>query len=207
MSAPIFPNTIPSLRLVRNRPIRVYACGPIAKNCWRHKLVPGLREAFGEDAYARARAQHDVVTELPTITRGVVCIGPWFVSCDHGCAHGPGKHGAIGSCDDEAVINDVREGRSVVFDANIERIRRADAVFAYIDRAEAYGSAVEIGFAKALCKPIFIGFSPHAPWRDDMWFAAQAGLGSPSGHVGPVKAVWAKFCETLNVGLKTMKQY
>lgn len=207
MNAPILSNKIFSLKLVRNRSARVYLCGPIAKNDWRHDLVPGLREAFGEDAYARARAQCDVVTELPTITGGVACVGPWFVSCDHGCAHGPGKHGAIGSCDDEAVTNDIHEGRSVVFHANIERIRRADAVFTYIDRKEAYGSAFELGVAMDQGKPIFVGFPPNAPWRDDMWFPAQGGLGSPSGHVGPVKAVWAKFCDTLNFGLKTAKQY
>ena len=48
MSA-LIPTNIPSLRLVRNRPVRVYLCGPIKRNCWRHKLVPGLRNAFPPD--------------------------------------------------------------------------------------------------------------------------------------------------------------
>lgn len=59
MSAPIPSDTIPSLRLVRNRSARVYLCGPIAKNDWRRELLPGLREAFGEDAHCQ-------FTSLPT---------------------------------------------------------------------------------------------------------------------------------------------
>ena len=89
--------------------------------------------------------------------------------------------------------------------SNIERIRRADAVFAYIDRNGAYGSPFELGVAKLLDKPIFIGFSPDAPWRDDMWFSAQAGLGDPSGHVGSVEALWVTFCQPLGVSLKGAK--
>jgi hypothetical protein len=92
-----------------------------------------------------------------------------------------------------------------VFEANIERIRRADALFAYFDREEAYGSATEIGVAMALGKPIFVGFAPEAPWQDDLWFAAQAGFGSKAGHVGPVEALWGKFCLTIDVALKLAK--
>ena len=44
MNAPM-PTNIP-LKRVRGSRKRVYLCGPIAKNCWRHRLVPGLREAF-----------------------------------------------------------------------------------------------------------------------------------------------------------------
>jgi Nucleoside 2-deoxyribosyltransferase len=194
-----FIKNIPSLRWVRGRPTRVYLCGPIAKNCWRHKLVPDLRNAFGSED-ERACARHDVVTELPTITAGFVCVGPWFIGCDHGCAHGQGTHGTEGGgCLDEPLGT---QDLSDVFHANIERIRRADAVFAYIDRTEAYGSAYELGAAAILGKSIFVGFPPNASWQDDMWFAAQAGLGSKRGHVGPVEVVWAKFCMTLDISLK-----
>src|SRR5271156_6450402 len=98
-------------------------------------------------------------------------------------------------CWSGAVGND----HDAVFQANLERIRRADAVFAYIDRAGAYGSAFEIGVAWALCLPTFVGFSTGALWRDDMWFPARSGVGDPRGHVGPVKNLWAQFCRTLRV--------
>jgi nucleoside 2-deoxyribosyltransferase len=97
------------------------------------------------------------------------------------------------------------QNRGEVFNTNLERIRRADAVFAYIDREEAYGSAVEIGYAKAIGKPIFVGFSPDAPWQDDMWFAARAGVGWATGHVGSVKFLWEKFYRTIGFRLMAEK--
>jgi hypothetical protein len=194
----LMPIDVPSLRMVRGRPVRVYLCGPIAKNCWRHRLVPGFRDAFcGEEG---AHARYDVVTELATITPGFVCVGPWFIGCDHGCAHGQGTHGTEGRGCLEDPLG--RQNRSDVYHANMERIRRADAVFAYIDREKALGSAFELGAAMDRGKPIFVGFPPDKPWQHDMWFAAQAGLGSKSGHVGPVEVLWKKFCLILDVALK-----
>ncbi len=196
MSA-LIPTDLPLLRLVRNRPVRVYLCGPIKKNCWRHKLVPGLRSAFPPDG---ERARHDVLTELTTISSGFTCNGPWFVGCDHGCMHGRCRHGALGYCFDNG-----QQDRSIVFRANIERINRAEAVFAYIDRAEAYGSAFELGHANAIGKPVFVGFPPGVRWRDDMWFSAQAGLGSATGHAGAVEELWKKFCDTIGTGLRNTR--
>lgn len=196
MSALIPTNTL-SLRLVRNRPVRVYLCGPVKKNCWRHQLVPGLRHEFPADG---ERARHDVLTELPTVSTGFTCNGPWFVGCDHGCMHGRCSHGALGYCFDNG-----EQDRSIVFRANIERINRADAVFAFIDRAQAYGSAFELGYASAIGKPIFVGFPPRVSWRDDMWFSAQAGLGSATGHAGAVEMLWQKFCDTIGAGLQNTR--
>jgi Nucleoside 2-deoxyribosyltransferase len=196
MSA-LIPTNTRSLRLVRSRPVRVYLCGPVKKNCWRHQLVPGLRHEFPADG---ERARHDVLTELPTISTGFTCNGPWFVGCDHGCMHGRCSHGALGYCFDNG-----EQDRSIVFRANIERINRADAVFAYIDRAQAYGSAFELGYAGAIGMPIFVGFPPRVSWRDDMWFSAQAGLGSATGHAGAVEVLWKKFCDTIETGLRNTR--
>jgi hypothetical protein len=203
MSAPM-PTNISPARSVRGSLTRAYLCGPMAKNCWRHRLVPGLREPFCENALELELARNGFGIELPTITPGVISVGPWFAGCEHRCAHGPRTHGAMGvGCDDGGF--DVEKARSNTFHANIERIRRADAVFAYIDRKRADGSQVEIGFAKALGKPIFIGFPPGARWRDDLWFAAHAGLGDPSGHIGSVEAMWVTFCQALGVSLEGTK--
>ena len=67
-------------------------------------------------------------------------------------------------------------------------------MFAYFDREKAYGTTTEIGVALALHKPVFVGFDPDARWRDDLWFAAQGGIGSKTGHVGPVEELWENFC-------------
>ena len=138
-----------------------------------------------------------MLTELLTIRSGFTCCGPWFVGCDHGCMHGRSRHGALGYCFD----ND-QQDRSIVFHANIERINRADAVFAYIDRAEAYGSGFELGYASAVGKPVFVGFPAGVRWRDDMWFSAQAGLGRVTGHVGAVEGLWKKFCDMIGTDFR-----
>lgn len=196
MSAPV--STQPNAPLFGNRlanPTKVYFAGPIVKTCYRHVLVPGLREAFSADENDRARALSDTTTQLPTITPGVVCTGPWFCSCDHGCMHGPGTHGTLGSCDDSGI--EIDAARSLVFEANLERIRASTAVFAYIDRSEAYGTCFELGVAMTLNKPIFIGFPCESRLFDDMWFPRQPAF----EYIGSVKGAWAKFCRTLpNLG-------
>ena len=68
-----------------------------------------------------------------------------------------------------------------MFRVNIERVNRADAVFAYVDRAEAYGSAFELGHASAMGKPIFVGFPPGVRWRKDMWFSPRPGSATQLG--------------------------
>jgi hypothetical protein len=111
--------------------------------------------------------------------------------------HGPCQHGALGYCFDEG-----QQDRDIVFRANIERINRADAVFAYIDRGEAYGSPFELGYARGKGKPIFVGFPPKVPWQNDMWFSAQAGLGLKAGHVGEVTTLWRQFCQRLDLEIR-----
>lgn len=173
--------------------LRVYLCGPIGKNGWRNVLVPDLSGAFAEGEHHRQLARYDVVTELPTITPGIVCVGPWFIACDHGCAHGRSTHGTEGGgCLEDGLGRQNQSGE--VFDVNLKRLRRADAVFAYFDREEAYGSAFELGVAHALGKPIYVGFPPGVRWRIDMWFPACASLGRSGGNVGPVQELWRHFC-------------
>ena len=178
--------------------LRVYLGGPIGKNDWRHQLVPGLSNAFAENGDQHERARRDVMTELPTITPSVVCVGPWFIGCDHGCAHGRSTHGTEGG----GCLADVPgpQFRRDVFDTNLKRLRRADAVFAYFDRKEAYGSAFELGAAHALGKPIYAGFPRRASWQDDMWFPACAGLGQAEGNVGSLQELWQQFCLVIGAG-------
>ena len=60
----------------------LYLAGKIGKNDWRHPLIPGLRERTWSDG--------------PIITPTYEYVGPFFVACSHGCAHGPNSHGVIG---------------------------------------------------------------------------------------------------------------
>lgn len=185
-----------------SKPIKVYFAGPISKHGWRGQIVPELHGSFLSVDEEAEFARTTVDYAIPTITRGVTCIGPWFVRCDHGCFHRPDKHGVIGYCMDE---EEPVHARQQVFISDRERIRQADAVFAYIDRAEAYGTAIEIGFAHALGKPVLVGFPPGAPWREDMWFAAQASVGNQRGYVGSVEEVWEQFNRTVVTCLRARR--
>jgi nucleoside 2-deoxyribosyltransferase len=53
-------------------------------------------------------------------------------------------------------------------------IQECDMLFAYISTKDCYGTLVEIGYAKALNKPIYIAFD-HDLFYDlrEFWFAAQ----------------------------------
>ena len=61
-------------------PQRVYIAGKISKCDFRHHIVAGLKDHPFDQ------------TEL--VTPGFIYVGPFFVSCDHGCYHGNGTHGA-----------------------------------------------------------------------------------------------------------------
>lgn len=178
--------------------VRVYLCGPIAKSDWRHKLVPDLRDALSDHCNYRDMVRQNIAYELETITPGIVCNGPWFVSCDHGCGHGKNTHGVDGDqcCGDPSHYMDRRD----VFCSALSRIEHAHAVFAYFDRREAYGSCVEICHAHMVGKPVFVGFPRRGRVRDDMWFPAQMGFGNPRGHVGKLSTLWDQFCQSLAVG-------
>ncbi len=202
-----------------DRPFSVYLAGPIQKMDWRHKIVPGLREKYFDETDKHGVAKFDTSTEMATITEDVVCVGPWFVACDHGCFHGPGSHGALGGLERltpkalKALLTNLalqgltQEGiedcpapgndnnRQTVFHTSIAQIRRSDAVFCYVDRKGAYGTNFELGYAHALEIPIFVSFSDgQRALSDDMWFAAMAGVGSHGGDVGPVEVLWERFC-------------
>lgn len=116
--------------------------------------------------------------------------GPFTMGCDHGCSHvkgssadseswfadnnssegfGTRSHGSGVFCDRETVE------KSAVFERSLEGIRKADCVFVWINDSECFGTLVEIGYAKALGKPIYIGYSHDIEPNGELWFAMQAG--------------------------------
>jgi hypothetical protein len=151
-----------------------YFAGKIAKNDWRHDLVHDFRdyEFFNDDLPFR---------EWPILQNalghGLHYSGPHFLSCDHGCAHGPNKHGVFGCCMDQMV-----PPHSHVSHAALLQIQRADVLFVWIDDVTCYGTLVEVGIARALNKMIWLGWAVGmatvqddgrcAP-KDDLWFATS----------------------------------
>lgn len=150
----------------------VYLAGKISKSGWREQLAP-YRDLLQVDA--------PTADELANLSidfnDGLTVTGPFFISCDHGCYHGEGKHG-VGAVQDVHNIHHFNEwagccgefySRDDVFAICKKQIERAEIVFAFIDCRDCYGTLGEIGYAYALGKDVIILFSDKDIKRD-MWF-------------------------------------
>ncbi len=120
--------------------------------------------------------------------------GPFFISDDHGCAHGPTDHGAaiIGNACIGKFGRTLAERRSRIFTTNMARLARADWVFAYIERSDCYGTLVELGAPHARYTPIAIGLSPELRGQDELWMAQQTA--SCPVWMGSATQCWQVFC-------------
>lgn len=152
---------------------RIYLAGKITPNrCWRSRFDPHNPDRpFSCDNVLEAINPHRVVS-LPTMK----IVGPFFVSCDHGCAHGAQTHGVAGGCIDGGLdLADLDDVRKHVHAANIARIKRADFIFAVIDEVDCFGTIAEIGVAHGLGKPthLFFGENLTLEQRYDLWFVAR----------------------------------
>lgn len=143
-------------------PLRIYLAGRISKCDWRHELVLHLRNNIdgGVEGWKE-------VKELPMID-GNIYVGPFFIGCDHGCYHGANSHGASGGV---CYSPDVK--RREIFNKSLRGIRACDLFFVWAgkDFSEAYGTLVEIGFARGLGKKIVFAFDPVVREQKDQWFA------------------------------------
>ena len=132
---------------------KLYLAGKIGRYDWRHSLVPNLRAHLWTDG--------------PIVTPTYSYVGPFFVSCDHACLHGPNQHGAIGrgdACESPFTRQDVISNNNAA-------IAMADLVFAFISARDAYGTLNEIGYSLGLGKRVVVAFAP-AIEPADFWFAA-----------------------------------
>lgn len=196
----------------RNRPggcgPRIYMAGKIRENDnWREPLLTlnghsPLRKSPGDTLTEMAENEIDC--------GGFVYVGPFFIGGDHGMAHGPHSHGLLGGHEPDQCFSN--EGfYSPITRVGIARhcltwIDEADLVFAWIDSPDAYGSLVEIGYARAIGRPVFVAFASEALLRN-LWFAAAAAsTDDPLDHqswaplVFPsAKEAFEQFCKTYRV--------
>lgn len=134
-----------------NRKPYLYLAGKIRRNDWRLSLVPQLGTTLLGQPIECENFHYD---------------GPYLMSCDHGCAHGPETHGlGYGGCIWLAPPKWLVPGLCYYW------LKRANLVFAWIDDPTCFGTLTEIGWAQALDRPVFIGFSTYTLQRE-MWFAA-----------------------------------
>ena len=95
--------------------------------------------------------------------------GPWKgKGSDHGYMHG------VTSCSPD-------RAQDATYRGALQGISRADVVVAYLEDLEAYGTLVEIGYARAAGKRLIVITSPalHKPplndgWSRGLWFAIRA---------------------------------
>lgn len=166
----------------------IYLAGKIAKNDWRHQVVSGLRSAASDQAFSLFTGGTDVPPwsshSMTVLQRTWSYTGPVPSSCDHGCGHsveGVG-HGFAGGCIEVGHDGDEQQRQFVIHQC-LDAIRRCDIFFAWLDDPTAYGTLVEIGYARGYNKEIVVAL-PRAGWtcdraekyahRDDLWFAYHA---------------------------------
>lgn len=138
--------------LTQNVIPRLYLAGKIGKNDWRHSLVPNLRDRTWNNG--------------PIETGSFSYIGPFFVSCDHGCGHNPSGHGMVQECIEPYYT------REDVIRLNMDAIEKSDIVFAYINAPDCYGTIVEIGYAIAKGKRVIMAFAPDID-ANEFWFSSM----------------------------------
>lgn len=158
------------------RPFRVYLAGKIGKNDYRHSIVPGLRRTW-PDLSDQPFGTWPSWPVLPKAVFGIAdYVGPYFVSCDHGCAHGNESHATIDCSRFVEHAGDEVGPRSFAHEQCLRAITAADVVLAYIDTLDCYGTLFELGYAHALHKIILVVINSddlRSPY-EDMWFAMYA---------------------------------
>ncbi len=172
------------------RSISVYLAGKITKNGWRSDIVP--TSALGQSDWAVEAMSNEIgpkwETALNALGDGIHFAGPFLVGCDHGCGHSPQAHGITGGC----IVTEAGQKETVRL--CIQALEESDVLFAWIDAPDAYGTLVELGYAKALGKRIIVAHPSHTlvrsgelrgdlEERNDMWFAcsiADVEIAAPS---------------------------
>ena len=140
---------------ITNKSPRVYLAGKINRNCWRHPLVPGLREHVWEGG--------------PIATNQFTYVGPFFVGCDHGCFHGAATHGALG--EDGITLDDAE----LVISRCRDAVGICDVFLAFINEHKCYGTVAEIEQALNLNKLVVIALAPGmaSPAENEFWFVTD----------------------------------
>ncbi len=135
------------------RPPKVYLAGKVGHNCWRRDIAPAIRDCLDyDDPYGWAEALCRIGGRMMNTN------GPFFRSCDHGCGHGPATHGQ----GEAPCFEGLPAGSSDTYRECMTAITNCNIFFAWIDSHDCYGTLIEAGYARALGKPVLVGFSRDA---------------------------------------------
>lgn len=173
---------------------RIYLAGKIAEQDWRHGLVNDLT-FVGRAAWTPT---------LDALGPGIHYTGPYFLADGHGCTYGPCAHGRGNDCSLSG-----GDSAEQTVELCLRAIDESTALFAWLDDLTAYGTLVEIGYARAKAIPViaatpctdaaYVARSSRPATRgdrSDLWFA----LNTATAHVkAPTpRAAFAKAVKLLN---------
>jgi very-short-patch-repair endonuclease len=160
-------------------PIKIYAAGRISSNDWRNRigLSKLLKDVLHGDDLDETMTYG--FPQLEGIANGVPYIytGPFFIGCNHGCAHGASMHG-LGLGSESGCIRlhhdySGYEGRRQIAHACFKAIDESDVVFAWLER-EAYGTIAELAYAYAKGKKVWV-VGRGTDLNGELWFPAMTG--------------------------------
>jgi len=167
---------------------------------WRVYCAKAIEKTSSGFAY-----DHGVIDpEKEEVIGDYIYVGPWTISCDHGCFHGDGTHGCSGlPCDKICFHDDAPRGcdghtcdafdraevREKVARACEYQVMNADLVYAVLSKPEQYGTVVEIAMAFGAYKPVIINILPKLFGRPlrEYWFVVQMAINrAPAAELFPL---------------------
>jgi hypothetical protein len=149
----------------------VYFAGKVSKGGgYRGKLL------------GNSRCMSDVYAVYSISGGKLIYGGPFALACDHGCFHQSGhglldagcEYGDAKDLDEVTGLHGLCDGLTQEEAVNrcLSQIRDCHAVHAYLDTISCYGTLVELGYAAAMAKPIYIYYADETQnWDKHFWFA------------------------------------
>lgn len=141
--------------------LKIYLAGKIyksEKNWRRHLFVDGDYTIDSTSAYKEFVKQYP-----PALFGGHQFVGPYAIDL-----------GESGHYIDLNYADETEESKKEVYKLSMGQIEKADLIFVWIDSLDAYGTLVELGYAKACDKKILIGIDEKLEGFEEMWFALQS---------------------------------
>ena len=189
-----------------------YLAGKISGTHWRSSIVPGWSQENHSYQYGAAFLEYEsdkkwaiVPNACTALGAGLHYAGPWWNdsdSCGHSSASmSSGPHGYGSQISGGTSASRSGEILAAVHSA----IACSDMLFAWIDSGDCYGTIYEIGYAKAIGKPVVVGVSEEfcaTAVSADMWLCMQ------SNYVVPDKSPlhsWNQFWNVVDRELRDDK--
>lgn len=171
--------------------LRFYLAGKIGPQGWRDAIVPDLQ-------YQCSRLYTAKKPEWPELPQAIQpgghsYVGPYFLACDHGCFHGDTQHGVGAANGGESAA--IAYSRSEVWQRCQQALARATVIFAWIDGMDCYGTLLELGYAAALGKGIWIAGPRRYP---ELWLTYETAHRTCFRHTNPNTALVALLTQGVN---------